>query len=253
MASITDVIDAGKNRSGEKLTALSQIKLFATHPHECSYLPDRLATTVFIDPEEVIDKGLYQHLSTMGFRRSGAHVYRPNCENCNACIPVRVPVNLFLPNRRQKRCLKANKDVSIALSKTDDNDEYYSLYERYINARHKDGDMYPPSREQFSSFLTKEWGITVFIEMRLGEKLIGVMVCDQLNDGLSAVYTYFDPDYPKRSLGVFAILSEIHLAQELGLQYLYLGYWIKESPKMAYKSEYRPVELLVEKRWRLLL
>ncbi len=79
------------------------------------------------------------------------------------------------------------------------------------------------------------------------------MVCDKLDDGLSAVYTYFDPDYPKRSLGVFGILSQIQLAQELNLKYLYLGYWIKESQKMAYKSEYRPLELLVEKRWRLLL
>ncbi|MGI1677832.1 MAG: arginyltransferase [Cellvibrionaceae bacterium] len=235
------------------MTSLSHIKLFATHPHECSYLPEKEATTVFIDPEEVIDKELYQQLSAMGFRRSGSHVYRPNCENCNACIPVRIPVSLFLPNRRQKRCMKANADLVIAYVEGGDSEEYYLLYERYISARHKDGDMYPPSREQFSGFLTKEWGITRFVEMRLDEKLIGVMVCDKLDDGLSAVYTYFDPDYPKRSLGVFGILSQIQLAQELNLKYLYLGYWIKESQKMAYKSEYRPLELLVEKRWRLLL
>lgn len=235
------------------MAALSDIKLFATHPHECSYLPDREATTVFIDPEETVDKQLYQHLSSMGFRRSGAHVYRPHCQNCDSCIPVRIPVNLFLPNRRQKRCLKANKSVELRITEHIDTDEHYSLYEDYINARHKDGDMYPATRAQYDGFLTSEWGITQFIELRLEEKLIGVMVCDQLNDGLSAVYTFFDPNYPKRSLGVFAILSQIELAKSLNLKYLYLGYWIKESPKMAYKSEYRPLELLVEKRWRLLL
>ncbi|MGH1471248.1 MAG: arginyltransferase [Cellvibrionaceae bacterium] len=235
------------------MTALSQIKLFATHPHECSYLPEQEATTVFIDPEEVIDKELYQHLSTLGFRRSGSHVYRPNCENCNACVPVRIPVDLFLPNRRQKRCARINQDIDIQEVDSASSDEHYELYERYITTRHKDGDMYPPSREQFSGFLTSEWGLTRFFEMRLHKKLVGVMVCDLLNDGLSAVYTYFDPEYPKRSLGVFGILSQIQQAQTFSLKYLYLGYWIKESQKMSYKSEYRPLELLIEKRWRLLL
>jgi arginyl-tRNA--protein-N-Asp/Glu arginylyltransferase len=231
------------------MSDLSTLKLFATQPHPCSYLDGQEATTVFVDPEANIDPKLYTQLSQLGFRRSGAHLYRPQCLRCQACVSSRIPVKLFKPNRSQRRCLQQNRDLSLHLAKNINSPEHYALYSRYIQSRHQDGDMYPPSEEQYKAFLTSEWGITQFIEFRSGEKLIGVSVCDQLGDGLSAVYTFYDAEEEGRSLGKFAILAQIEKANSLGLDYLYLGYWIKECEKMNYKVQYRPLELLINRRW----
>ncbi len=232
------------------MTQLETIRLFATPPHECSYLAGEDATTIFIDPATGIDQALYSALSEQGFRRSGAHIYRPHCENCQACVAARIPVAAFKPNRQQKRCLKRNSDLSLSTIDSIDSDEHYGLYQNYINSRHRDGDMYPPSREQYDSFLTSEWGLTLFIEFRLEQRLLGVAVCDRLDNGLSAVYTFFDPAEKQRSLGAFAILSQIRVTQQAGQDYLYLGYWIKGCQKMDYKTQYRPLELLVNQQWR---
>lgn len=234
------------------MTDLSTIRLFATHPHSCSYLEDQDATTVFVDPKEPINSRLYQQLSELGFRRSGSHVYRPQCHHCQACVPARIPARLFEPNRRQRRCAKRNADLSIRAVDSIDTTEHYRLYERYIAERHRDGDMYPATRAQFKSFLTKEWGITRYLEMRAGEKLVAVAVTDEMERALSAVYTFFDPDEHRRSLGTFGILAQIQRARELGLDHVYLGYWIKASAKMNYKTQYRPLELLVNRRWTLI-
>src|SRR5690606_4391172 len=166
-----------------------------------------------------------------------------------ACISCRIPVKLFKPNRSQKRCLHHNHDLSLHFSDDINTFEHYSLYARYIESRHQDGDMYPPSEEQYKAFLTSEWEVTQFFEFRLNERLIGVSVCDRLGDGLSAVYTFYDPCEEKRGLGKFAILAQIEKARSLGMEYLYLGYWIKECEKMNYKIQYRPLELLVNRRW----
>lgn len=235
------------------MTDLSTIKLYATQPHQCSYLDTEMATTVFVDPNEPITQSLYQQLSELGFRRSGGHVYRPQCEACGACIPARIPVELFQPTRRHNRCMKKNRDLVVSEIASIDTDEHFALYQKYIAHRHNDGDMYPATQDQFQSFLTKEPEITRFYDMRVGEQLVGVMVCDEVEDALSAVYTYFDPDQGKRSLGTYAILWQIECAIAKQLQYLYLGYWIKQSPKMNYKSQYRPLELLVNRRWTLIL
>lgn len=231
------------------MSDLSNIRLFATHPHTCSYLPDEQATTIFVDPNTDVDADLYSRLSEMGFRRSGGHIYRPQCENCQACIPARIPVNLFKPNRRQKRCWKRNQDLTVTEAAHIGTDEHYALYDLYIRQRHADGDMYPPSREQFDAFLTDEWGVTRFLEFRHANRLIGVAVTDCMNNGYSAVYTYFDPAEYRRSLGVFAILYQIEKAKQAGLNALYLGYWIKNCQKMSYKTDYRPLEILVQNRW----
>lgn len=231
------------------MTDLSNLKLFATHPHPCSYLAEEEATTVFIDPQAPIDKDLYSKLSLMGFRRSGAHLYRPQCKSCNACVSCRIPVDLFTFNRSQRRCLKANADVTVLVRTDIDTDEHYRVYAKYIELRHNDGDMYPPSREQYHAFLTREWDLTEFIEFRIDDKLIGVAVCDSLHDGLSAVYTFYDPEYESRSLGKFAILTQIELARSRTLPYLYLGYWIRNCDKMRYKTQYRPLDLLIDQRW----
>lgn len=231
------------------MSDLSNLKLFATAPHPCSYLEDEEATTVFIDPLAKIDAALYSELSELGFRRSGSHLYRPHCANCQACISCRIPVNQFRPSRSQRRCAKRNQDLTVNFIDDINTDEHYALYQQYINTRHRDGDMYPPTRAQYESFLSREWGVTRYIEYRCAEALVGVAVCDVLDDGLSAVYTFFADDLAPRSLGVFAILVQIEQAKRLGLSYVYLGYWIRESRKMAYKTQYRPLQMLINKRW----
>jgi len=231
------------------MTDLSTLKLFATHPHPCSYLDGQEATTVFVDPEAPIGPEIYTQLSQLGFRRSGAHLYRPQCQRCQACISSRIAVTEFKANRSQRRCWQKNQDLTISPSSDINTLEHYNLYARYIEQRHQDGDMYPPSEEQYKAFLTSEWNITQFLEFRHQGRLLGVAVCDQLGDGLSAVYTFFDPKEEARSLGKYAILAQIYQAQELGLKYLYLGYWIKECEKMNYKIQYHPLELLINRRW----
>lgn len=231
------------------MSDLSNLKLFATAPHPCSYLEGEEATTVFIDPKAAIDTPLYTELSQMGFRRSGEHLYRPHCANCQACVSCRIPVALFRPTRSQRRCLSRNQDLDISLVDSIATDEHYQLYEDYIQRRHRDGDMYPPSRAQYESFLSRAWGLTRYLEYRHQDRLVGLAVCDLLEDGLSAIYTFFDPSEHSRSLGVFAILSQIEKARQLNLPYVYMGYWIRQCQKMSYKTHYRPLELLVNKRW----
>jgi leucyl-tRNA---protein transferase len=225
------------------------IKLFSTHPHPCSYLDEQEATTVFVDPEAAMDAGLYSRLSDLGFRRSGQHVYRPQCAHCNACLPVRIRLAEFKPNRAQRRTLKRNQDVELSQVDNIDTEECYALYARYISARHRSGDMYPPSRSQYRSFLTSEWGITRFLTARRSGVLVGVAVCDQLEKGLSAVYTYFEPDLHAKSLGSWFILQQINWAKSLGYPYLYLGYWIRNCQKMNYKTQYQPLECLRAGFW----
>jgi arginyl-tRNA--protein-N-Asp/Glu arginylyltransferase len=234
------------------MTDLSTLKLFATHPHPCSYLEGLEATTVFVDPQAEIDPELYTGLSQRGFRRSGAHLYRPQCQGCSACISCRIPVKSFVPNRSQRRCWQQNQDLTLHLAESIDTDEHYQLYCRYIDTRHQDGDMYPPSIDQYRNFLTSEWGVTRYLEFRLQNELIALSVCDQLQDGLSAVYTFYSPDHEWRSLGKFSVLSQIEKTHQLDLNYLYLGYWIKNCNKMNYKIQYRPLELYLNHRWMML-
>lgn len=231
------------------MTALSNLKVFATHPHQCSYLDDRQAITLFIDPETDIDKQTYSELADLGFRRSGPHIYRPHCDNCKACIPVRVPVADFKPNRKQRRTINRNDDLTIKEVDNIKSEECYQLYRRYITVRHHDGDMYPPTREQYDSFLNNEFGNTRYFTMSRDDQLLAVAVTDIMDHGLSAMYTFFDPDCAKRSLGSFAILWQIKHCAELELPYLYLGYWIRQCQKMNYKSDYRPLQLLIDNRW----
>jgi len=231
------------------MTNLATLKLFATQPHPCSYIGGQQATTVFVDPDAHVDVELYSQLSLLGFRRSGAHLYRPQCGSCQACMSCRVPTALFRPNRSQRRCWLKNQDIEMTSVANIDSQEHYQLYARYIEQRHQDGDMYPASKEQYKAFLTSEWGSTGYFEFRLQGTLIGVSVCDRLRDGLSAVYTFYAPELNERSLGKYAILAQIKKAQELGLAYVYLGYWIKQCDKMNYKTDYRPLELLINRQW----
>lgn len=234
------------------MTILSDIKLYATTPHKCSYLEKKEATTLFVDPDTEINEPQYVELSELGFRRSGQHFYRPHCQQCEDCIPARVPVNYFSPSRRQRRVVRRNSDIAVNPVSSIDSDEHYDLYSRYICHRHETGDMYPPSRQQFDEFLVQFNRFAGFVEFRLDDRLVALSVCDDLGEARSAIYTAFDPDYSNRSLGNFVVLKLIERAREAGRDYLYLGYWIKECRKMRYKIEYRPIELYIAGRWRTL-
>jgi arginine-tRNA-protein transferase len=231
------------------MTAQTIIKMYATHPHECSYLHEEEATTLFIDPAAQVTPAIYHHLSQQGFRRSGGQLYKPYCERCCACIPVRILVQEFQPKRSQRKVMKKNNDLRVVERNDINTPEFYQLYERYINEKHRDGDMYPASEEQFETFLTSEWGVTRYFCFYQQKRLVAVAVTDRLEDSLSAIYTFYDPDLDPRSLGNYAILWQIDKARAENLDYLYLGYWIKSCRKMAYKSLYRPMELYLDERW----
>lgn len=230
---------------------ISSVRLFRTSPHPCSYKDSEQAATVFVDPDLVIDKALNSKLSDLGYRRSGAHLYRPDCDFCQACISCRVPVAEFQFNRSQRRILRRNESLRMVESSDLTDEIAYGLYQRYINQRHLDGDMFPASLEQYEAFIKTKMVDTRFFLCYEQDELLAVSVVDFLEQGLSAVYTFFDPDQSQRSLGNFAILWQINKCQELGLPYLFLGYWIKGCGKMEYKSKFRPLEMLINGRWVL--
>jgi arginyl-tRNA--protein-N-Asp/Glu arginylyltransferase len=234
------------------MTASTGIKFFSTPPHACSYLEDQRAITLFADPQAPMNSTLYGQLSLYGFRRSGNYIYRPQCQDCQACIPVRIPVADFQPNRQQNRVRKQMSDLEVSSVSAIFVQEHYDLYARYIHMRHADGDMFPPSIAQYVSFLFSDWCNTRLIEFRHQGRLLAVAVCDILRNGLSAVYTFYDPEEEKRSLGTVAVLWQIGEAVRLGLPYVYLGYWVKKSPKMAYKTRFRPLEAFLSQRWQVL-
>lgn len=231
------------------MTELARLKFFATQPHDCSYLPEEQATTLFLDPSQPMDVHVYADLSEMGFRRSGDHLYRPHCQQCSACVPARIPAARFIPNRQQRRILKRNAELEVTAVRPIFTEEYFDLYRRYIEQRHADGDMYPPSREQFSTFLVRDLPFCWFYEFRLHGRLLAIAVCDLLPNGLSAVYTFYEPEEERRSLGRYAILWQIGETVRRDLDAVYLGYWIKNCQKMSYKTQYRPIELLINQRW----
>ena len=231
------------------MSSLRTLVFFATPAHACSYLPDREATTMFVDPRAEVDKRLYSQLTALGFRRSGSHYYRPHCDHCNACIPVRLDCREFRPDRSQRRVWNKNRDLTFRLVPAVFTERYYDLYARYIGERHADGDMFPPSREQFSSFLVEGATETWFLEMNLGDQLLGLAVIDGLNDGLSAIYTMFDPEQEHRSLGTLAVLWQIDEARRRDLDWVYLGYWISQCRKMNYKTRFRPLEAFQDGHW----
>lgn len=232
----------------EVLTA-ARTAFYTTPPHPCSYLPPRKAATLFADPAWPKDRRLYSLLSEQGFRRSGAHLYRPSCPGCHACVPVRIPVQDFRPRRNQRRTWEDNRDLDIGSDTARFRDEYFALYKRYLRARHPNGGMDDPNPEGFMDFLTAPWAETRFYEFRLRDRLLAIAVVDRLEHALSAVYTFYDPDYQDRSLGRLAVLHEIAEAKAQGLDWLYLGYWIAGCRKMRYKNEYQPLEYYVGGRW----
>ncbi|NOX51088.1 MAG: arginyltransferase [Gammaproteobacteria bacterium] len=226
-----------------------QVQFFLTPKHPCSYLHRNNAQTLFFDPRQTVSPEIYQNLTNQGFRRSGSHLYRPHCGSCQACIPTRVPVANFQPRRSQRKVLRRNLDIEVRIEEATFSRLHYNLYERYIGLRHPEGDMYPASEDQYRSFLLSPWSNSIFVSLYLGARLLSVAVTDKQPQGLSAIYTFFEPTQERRSLGVLSILKQIELCQELHLRHLYLGYWIKDCQKMSYKIDFKPAEIFVDNRW----
>lgn len=236
----------------DDVAALDDISFVITKEHECSYLDDKQAITLFVDPNYPMAMKQYSQLAQLGFRRSGGNVYRPHCNDCGLCIPVRVPVDEFKPNRSQRRNKIANKDISFSIKDAVYCDEHYELYRHYMQGRHAGGGMDNDQPESYATLIKADWSTSKLLEFKLNEKLVMVAVIDCFDDGISAVYTFFDLEYSPRGLGVFGILSEISYAQSLNLDWLYLGYWNPKTHKMSYKSNYQPIEFFDGQNWQWL-
>lgn len=227
--------------------------LFQTAPHRCPYLNERTAVNLLLDPCFRVDSRLHNRLLANGFRRNGEMFYRPFCNECSACVPVRVPVQSFRANRAQRRVMKRNAQVRTRLLPPRFDDGHFGIYLKYQRQRHGGDSMDDPDPHKYRRFLVDSTVNTFFLEMRLGADLVGVSVVDRVEDGLSAIYTFFDPEHQRRSPGTFAILKQIELAGKMRLKWVYLGYWISEARKMAYKSAFRPFERYdtATARWRV--
>ncbi len=229
---------------------LSSIQLYLTVPYPCSYLPGLEARSQVATPSFLINPSLYSELVRLGFRRSGTFTYRPRCDSCKQCVPSRVVVANFHASRSQRRSWKQHKPLQVTLHPLQDKAEYFDLYQRYQQARHAEGTMNEDTPEQYRNFLLQSHVDTLLVEFRELDALRMVSIVDVLEDGLSAVYTFYDPAILHASFGTFNILWQIELCRKLELPYLYLGYWIQAVSKMNYKSKYQPLQGLQDDKWQ---
>jgi len=228
------------------------LKFHTTNPYSCSYLPGKLACSEVVTEEHLIDNQTYGELIQAGFRRSGIYTYRPSCAHCRACLSVRVNVNSFAPNRAQRRTWKQHQHLTATQHALHYRPAHYELYQRYQIKRHSSGGMDKDCREQYHNFLLQSHVNSKLIEFHEGNQLRMVSIVDELPDGLSSVYTFFDADVTHASFGTYNILWQIERCRKLDLAYLYLGYWIKENRKMRYKANFQPLEVLTNGQWQLL-
>ena len=229
---------------------LSALQFYLTAPYPCSYLPQRSARSKIATPSFLITTQTYSELVQRGFRRSGTFTYRPQCDICRACVPVRVLADEFTPSRTQRRCIKHHKGLRATVHALHDSAEHFALYQRYQCMRHGDDGMASDSHEQYRNFLLQSHVDSSLVEFREGDVLRMVSIIDILEDGLSSVYTFYEPNVPHASYGTYNILWQVELCRTLQLEHLYLGYWIADSKKMAYKTRFRPLQGLIEGGWQ---
>ncbi|TEW53399.1 arginyltransferase [Psychromonas sp. RZ22] len=234
------------------MSKTSSLRATLSTPFPCSYLTDKEEQLIMLFEPEHNAQQYYPALITMGFRRSGDQVYRPQCPDCEQCQSLRIQTNEFILSKSQKRLLNKNKHFTV-IECTKPKADYFSLYQHYINTIHKNGVMYPASIEQFESFIACSWGAPIFIEIYDGEKLISVSVTDQLttnnSTSWSAFYCFYDPNYTAHSLGKFAVLQQLQLAKTQNIDFLYLGYYIHNCQKMNYKNQFNPHQRFINQKW----
>lgn len=227
-----------------------KLQFYLTSAYGCSYLDGRMARSQVATPSHLITTGVYGELIQLGFRRSGAYVYRPLCDRCRACVPVRLLVEPFTPSRSQRRAAKQHGELQVEIGPLRFEAEHFTLYRRYQAARHPGGGMDQDDQTQYHQFLLESGINTQLVEFRENGVLRMVSVIDIVPNGLSAVYTFYDPDVEKASYGTYNVMWQAAHCHALGLPYLYLGYWIANSEKMAYKVRFTPLEGLIEGRWQ---
>lgn len=238
------------DNSPEQLNPLKSLRFYVNMPHPCGYFPDRSSIELVLDHENPPSHEVFSILTQLGFRRSGEAVYRPHCGTCHECIPIRVPVDHFKPNRSQRRAWNKNADIEVTAQPSQFNQEHFELFGRYINTRHNDGGMKGDDPLYYESLIKADWCNARLHEFRSNGQLLCLTLTDILDDGMSAVYTFYDPDLMDRSLGVYSILWHIHETRRTGGKYVYLGYWIAKSPKMNYKTQYQPFEFFDGQTWQ---
>jgi leucyl-tRNA---protein transferase len=227
----------------------SLLQFYATSAYPCSYLPEHQARSQVATPAHLINGEIYSTLIRSGFRRSGMYTYRPHCDDCQSCVPVRLPVNEMQTTRSQRRAIKHHGELIARELPLAFFAEHFALYVRYQTSRHPGGGMDEDSNEQYAQFLLQSRVDTRLIEFSEGDTVRMVSLIDVLDDGLSSVYTFFDPDIPGASYGVYNILWQAAQCRAMERPYLYLGYWVGESRKMAYKTKFRPIEGLIDGKW----
>lgn len=228
---------------------LQKIQFYVTSSYRCGYLEKQRAQSLIATPQHLINRDVYSSLITQGFRRSGQFVYRPYCEHCDACIPVRIPVQQFRPNRSQARAWKKHQALKVELQDLHFDQQHFDLYLRYQAARHQ-ADAEQDSAEQYKQFLVQSNVQSYLLQFELDGVCKMVCVVDRIQDGLSAVYTFYDPDDSHASYGTYAVMWLIDWCQREQLPYLYLGYWIAGSAKMVYKKNFRPLQALIDRQWQ---
>ncbi len=232
---------------------LQKLQFYVTTGYSCGYLPNKMAQSLIAAPQHLVTAEIYSSLIEQGFRRSGKFAYRPHCELCQECISVRIPVDEFTPSRNQKRAFKRHQSLTASIVQVDFNEEHYALYAAYQLARHQDESKADTNEEtsieQYRNFLCQSNVESVLVEFRDRHVLKMVSVIDVVRNGISAVYTFYDASDSSNSYGTYNIMWQAEWAKSLRLPYLYLGYWIKDSPKMAYKQKFKPLEKLIQNQW----
>ena len=230
---------------------MKQIRVYLPHESSpCSYLPDQRSRSLYVDPRIELNQAELTLLNQNGFRRSGKVVYRPQCPDCNACTSVRIDATQPHLSKSQKRILRKNQDLTLTIEKPQDAALHYPVYERYIEQRHSDGDMYPPDFDQYKGFLLDSFGNNHFLSAYKNNQLVACMAFDRLDDGLSSVYCFFEPEEAPRSPAMFLILSLTLITRGLGLSYNYLGYHVPGCSKMTYKTRFSPMQEFIDDNWR---